>query len=102
MSIINLAGTWSLTCDKVGFQPISAQIPGENCSALLDAGLATDPYVGFNENDIQWVREYDWTWSRHFAVDAEFLAQKRIWLNIDSLDTIGEVRINGKIVASSR
>ena len=102
MSIINLAGTWSLTCDKEGFQPIPAQIPGENCSALLDAGLATDPYVGFNENDIQWVREYDWTWSRHFAVDAEFLAQKRIWLNIDSLDTIGEVRINGKVVANSR
>ena len=102
MAKIDLSGTWSLSCGKLGFEPIPARIPGENCSALIDAGLAADPYVGFNENEIQWVREYDWTWSRKFEVGEDFLDQKRIWLNIDSLDTVGEIRINGRTVVSSR
>ncbi|MBR6373062.1 MAG: glycoside hydrolase family 2 protein [Victivallales bacterium] len=102
MSRIDLSGTWSLTCGKDGFQPIPAQIPGENCSALIEAGLAADPYIAQQEDDIQWVRDYDWTWTRLFEVDAAFLKQKRIWLNVDSLDTVGEIKINGHSVVNSR
>ena len=102
MSRIDLSGTWSLTCGKDGFQSIPAQIPGENCSALIEAGLAADPYIAQQEDDIQWVRDYDWTWTRQFEVDAVFLAQKRIWLNVDSLDTVGEIKINGQSVVKSR
>jgi len=102
MAKIDLSGVWSLTCGKPGFGAIPARIPGDNCSALIDAGLAADPNVGFNENDIQWVRQYDWTWTRTFQVDRAFLEQGRVWLNIDSLDTVGEVRINGRTAARSR
>ena len=102
MSKIDLAGVWSLTCDKENFSPIPAQIPGENCSALIEAGIVPDPYIGVNENDIQWVRNFNWTWTRNFEADADFLKQKRIWLEIDSLDTVGEVFINEKKVLYSR
>ena len=102
MSKIDLSGTWTLSCNKPGFQAIPARIPGENCSALIDAGLVPDPYVGLQEKDLQWVREFDWTWSRDFELDPGFLDQKRIWLNADSLDTVGEIRINGKTVLHSR
>lgn len=102
MEKIDLAGLWHLDCSKEGFQTIPARIPGENCSALIEAGIVPDPYIGFNENEIQWVREYTWSWSREFDVSPEFLEQTRIWLNIDSLDTTGEVRLNGKTVLSSR
>ncbi|MBR4665124.1 MAG: glycoside hydrolase family 2 protein, partial [Lentisphaeria bacterium] len=102
MSKISLSGTWTLSCNKPDFRAIPAQIPGENCSALIDAGLVPDPYVGLQEKDLQWVREYDWTWSRNFELDPGFLDQKRIWLNVDSLDTVGEIRINGRTVVSGR
>ena len=102
MTKINLAGTWQLSCNKDGFEAIPSVIPGENCSALIDANIVPDPYIGQQENDLQWVREYDWTWHREFEVTAEFLQQKRIWLNIDSLDTVGEIFINGKSVLSSK
>ena len=101
MARIDLSGTWTLSCSKPGFHAISARIPGDNCSALLEASLVPDPNIGFNEKKIQWVREYDWTWTRRFTVSADFLKQKRVWLNIDSLDTAGEVRINGKTVLHS-
>ena len=100
-AVIYLAGVWQLACTREGFAPIPAKIPGENCTALIEAGLAPDPNLGFNENDFQWVRDYDWTWSRTFNVTAEFLRRDRIWLNIDSLDTVGTVRINGKVAAES-
>ncbi|MBO7329842.1 MAG: glycoside hydrolase family 2 protein [Lentisphaeria bacterium] len=102
MPKINLCGTWQLTCDKADFKSIPVQIPGENCSALIENGLAADPYIAMQENDPQWVRDYDWTWSRAFEITAEFLKQKRIFLNIDSLDTVGEVKINGKTVLTSK
>ena len=102
MKKIDLSGIWTLTCDKENFHPIPAKIPGENCSALIENNLLPDPYIAQNENLFQWVRDYDWTWRRSFEVDAQFLQQKRIWLNIDSLDTVGVVRINGKTVLNSR
>jgi len=99
--VIDLSGLWQLACTREGFAAISAKVPGENCTALIEAGLAPDPNLGFNENEFQWVRDHDWTWSRTFEVPAEFLDRKRIWLNIDSLDTVGTVRINGMIAAES-
>ena len=102
MAKIDLSGIWNLSCDKPDFQTIPAQIPGENCTALIDAGILPDPNIGFNEKVFQWIRKYDWTWNRKFEVSADFLKQKRIWLNIDSLDTVGEIRINGKTVLHSR
>ncbi|MBR2374470.1 MAG: glycoside hydrolase family 2 protein, partial [Lentisphaeria bacterium] len=102
MSKIDLSGIWSLSCSKEGVRPIPATIPGENCSALIAEGIVPEPYIGLNEKEIQWVRDYDWTWTRKFEVNAQFMTQERIWLNIDSLDTAGEIRINGKLAASGR
>ena len=85
MAKIDLSGIWNLSCDKPDFQTVPAQIPGENCTALIDAGILPDPNIGFHERDFQWIRKYDWTWNRKFEVTADFLSQKRIWLNIDSL-----------------
>lgn len=99
MAKLDLAGLWSLSCDKPGFHAIPAQVPGDNYSALLDAGLIPDPNIGMNERNVQWPRDYRWTWRRTFELDSAFLAQGRIWLNIDSFDTVGEVRINSQAVA---
>ncbi len=101
MSKINLAGVWKLTCDKEGFSPIEANVPGDNASALLRAGLLPDPNVGLNELEVQWIGRYDWRWERSFTVDREFLNAERIWLNLDSIDTAAEIYLNGRKIASS-
>jgi beta-mannosidase len=96
MAKLDLAGAWVLSCGRKGFAPIPARLPGDNCSALIDAGVLPDPYVGFNEREFQWIREYGWTWRREVTIDKAFLAQERIWLEIGSLD-----RINGKKAVES-
>ena len=42
------------------------QIPGDNITALIEAGLAKDPYFGFNEKDVQWVGQSCWSICRTF------------------------------------
>ena len=102
MSEINLAGEWALSCNKEDFQPVPAGIPGDNYSALLRNKLIPDPYPGRNEEDVQWVRDYDWTCVKEFNVDPELLKKDSVYLNIDSLDTFADIRINGKDAGSSR
>ena len=100
MSCFNLASQWNLRADKADFQTIPARVPGDNYSALLEAGVIPDPYLDRNEDLVQWVRECNWIYSRDFELDQEFLDQESILLNIDSVDTFAEIRINGKVAKS--
>ena len=60
------------------------------------------PYFGTNENDIQWVIDLDWEFSREFTLTKGFLDQANIALNIESLDTVTEISINGKRIAKTK
>ncbi|MDA3961269.1 MAG: glycoside hydrolase family 2 protein [Planctomycetota bacterium] len=100
MTIIDLHGTWNLR--QVGAElALPAAVPGDVYGALLEKKLIPDPYLGKQEEEVQWVREADWEYSRTIKVSKAFLAQQAIYLNADSLDTIAEVRINGSLVGRS-
>ena len=79
----DLASEWRLSCGRKGIP----EIP--------------DPCIGLNENAVQWVHECDWTFAKEFELEPEFLASKVIFLNIDSIDTFGEIRINGEFAGRS-
>jgi beta-mannosidase len=96
---IDLAGTWRLY--SADSSPVAAELPGDNYSALLAAGKIPDPYYGCNEKIVQHECDRLWTFEREFEVDSGFLARKSVFLNLDSIDTFGEVFINGVSVGSS-
>ena len=97
MTKLNLNGAWQLrrASEK---KAIPAQVPGDNYTALKDAGLIPDPYWRENEKDVQWVSQVDWIYEREFQAPAELLAAKHVFLNLDSVDTVAIVKINGKEV----
>lgn len=97
----DLASQWILSCSRADIPAVPVQLPGDNYSALLDAGLIPDPCIGLNEKAVQWVHECDWTFSREFELDPAFLAARVIFLNLDSIDTFGEIRINGVLAGKS-
>jgi beta-mannosidase len=105
MRRIDLSGQWTLarwnrgTATKDPEIPI--QIPGDTFSALMAAGRIPDPYFGTNELDTLWVGKADWLLSRSVEVQPEFLEGRHVFLHLDSLDTVGEIRINGRSVAQS-
>ncbi len=94
---IDLAGTWRIVSAD-GKHKADYDVPGDVHSSLIAAAVIPDPYVGRNEYDVRWVAEQEWVATRVFKWDGG----AGPWhLDIDYLDTIAEVRINGKKVLSA-
>ena len=65
MNELILDGSWTLFSCENPSQKIPAVLPGDNYSALVNAGLCPDPYYGKNELEIQKFRYESWNWERH-------------------------------------
>ena len=100
MSTFDLHGRWQLT--QVGTEnTYPATVPGDNFSTLLKAGVIDDPYYGKNEEQVQWISDETWAWSRTFNVTTAMLANDFIYLNADEIDTCAVVDINGVKVGTT-
>src|SRR5262245_63711985 len=78
---------------------IPASAPGSVYLDLLAAGTIADPFIGMNENDVQWVGEADWLYRCSFDLPAE--DAPALALCFDGLDTFATVWLNGEQVLSS-
>ena len=99
MNNLSLAGSWTLY-DAGGAEVAPCPIPGDIHSALIAAGRIADPMIGTNEADVQWVHEAEWEIRRSFDLPADALAGKWPVLDLEFVDTIAEVTVNGTAVAS--
>ncbi len=79
---------------------IPCTLPGDIHSALLESSVISDPYIGTQELDIQWVGRNDWVLERTFLVSEEMLADRSAVLTLTMADTIISVWVNGKQVGS--
>lgn len=59
------------------------------------AGKIPDPFVGLNEEEVQWVGQADWLYTCRFDVPATFFDEQTITLCCDGLDTVATVWLNG-------
>ncbi len=93
--IQSLTGAWQFR--QAGTEEwLPATVPGGVHTDLLALGRIPDPFVGDNERRVQWVAEADWEYQRSFTVPAELLAEERIFLVCDGLDTLATVELNGQ------
>ncbi|WP_412561770.1 beta-mannosidase [Winogradskyella sp. MIT101101] len=76
----------------------SASVPGNVFSDLLDHDLIEDPFIGNNEEKVQWVSEADWEYKTIFSIDEETLQKKNIELNFEGLDTYASVFLNDSLI----
>ena len=90
---INLHGQWRIKSAD-GKHACDYTVPGDVHSSLIAAGIIPDPYIGRNEYDVRWVAEQDWIATREFEWDGENFGV----LEYDFLDTVTEIKINGKNV----
>ncbi len=98
--MIDLSGPWQLT-DHEGRHQAKLMLPGDGISALRDAGIIPDPYVGMNELDCRWVCETDWVAKRSFDL-AEDQIGEGWYFDIASLDTVATITLNGLIVLEAK
>ena len=69
--------------------------PGDVHSALIARRRSSrDPYVGTNELDVRWVADNDWLLSARLR-PCRCTGAAHWYLDIDGLDTVAEVTLNG-------
>src|SRR5664279_1969349 len=97
MTDVSLAGSWTLY-DGAGAAVGPCTIPGDVHSALMALGKIPDPMVGTHELDVRWVAETEWEIRRSFDVAAADLAGKWPVLDLEFVDTIADLMVNGTLV----
>lgn len=95
--IIELTENWQFkkVTDSVW---LSATVPGNLHSDLLDHNLIEDPFIGDNEKDLQWISETEWEYKTSFYLDEETLQSENIELNFEGLDTYALVYLNDSLI----
>ncbi len=100
MDRVELGGMWNLRRLADGSERPMA-LPGDILSALLAAGEISDPYFDRNELAVQWVGREDWLLEREVELAPAILARERIFLDIEVLDTMAEISVNGERLCSA-
>jgi beta-mannosidase len=90
-------GQWTFRrSDEAEWLP--ARVPGCVHTDLKANGRIPDPFHGANELSLQWIDKHDWEYAAAFDVPAELMAQSKVELVFDGLDTFAEVSLNGAFV----
>ena len=93
---LSLAGEWTLTGSAPDNRNLSCaiRVPGDVHTALTEAGIIPDTFVGTNELVAAWVNRRGWTLTRTFVVDDSTLNAKSVILRLEDVDTFATVFIN--------
>ncbi|MGY1581377.1 glycoside hydrolase family 2 protein [Streptomyces sp. MN13] len=89
---------------------LPAAVPGCVHTDLLAAGVIPDPFLGRNETEVAWVARREWTYERtidaenadNAADDADRSPHEQIDLVFDGLDTVAEIRLDGRLLGRVR
>src|SRR5436309_1433090 len=98
MQTQSLTGTWQFrqVLDTPAGEWLPAGVPGGVHTDLMALGIIPDPFVADNEKRVPWVAESDWEYRYTFACSPNLLAEEKILLVCDGLDTLATVKLNGK------
>jgi beta-mannosidase len=95
MRILELGGAWQLR-QAGSEEALAGRVPGCVHTDLMAAGKLPDPFWRDNEDAQRWVGEATWEYSRSFNVSEELLAEERLVLRCEGLDTLATVLLNGQ------
>lgn len=104
--VLSLDGTWKMTSSGKLADLIAgsgwdsaydATVPGSIYTALMEAGVMADPYLGTNMIDANKYSSRSWYFLRTFTYEG---AGRAVRLNFDGLCNVADVYLNGQKVAS--
>ena len=77
---------------------ITGDVPGCVHTDLLAHGLISEPFVGSNEESLQWIERCSWDYRRDFVADEALLSSEHVELVFDGVDTDCEIMLNGEVI----
>ena len=100
MRRMNLNGTWELR-DETGAELCTVEVPGTVISGLYAAGKIENPYDRENEYGVRDLFWKDYQFVRCFVAERGLMEESEVKLVCEGLDTLAQVCINGKELAST-
>ena len=91
---------WSMTYET--YKDLPCTVPCSMYSVLLAHGLMEDPFYGLNEKNCTALSDKDCSFSARFSVTEEDLSKAHTELTFSGLDTICEIRLNDKKLATTK
>lgn len=77
---------------------LPATVPGTVHTDLMANGKIPDPYIGMNEEKVQWVESKTWEYKTVFDCDKKLWKQKKKALYFEGLDTYADVYLNDSLL----
>ena len=100
MKKIDLNGRWTMR--ELGTENwLPATVPGSVMQDLLDHGKIEDPFYRDNEYLGKLIAENDYQYKREFHISDDLFNMDHVVLVCEGIDTLSEVYVNGKKVAST-
>lgn len=96
----NLNGKW-LMKETSEEKWIEAYVPGDMYNDLLSTGTIENPFYRENEQDALKLSFNDYEYKRNFIVSSEFLKNDIVLLTCEGLDTLAEIKVNGRAVGNT-
>ncbi|WP_328874400.1 glycoside hydrolase family 2 protein [Streptomyces sp. NBC_00287] len=90
---------WILRTPGSTAAEVPAAVPGCVHTDLLAAGVIPDPFLGRNETEVAWVGRRDWTYERDLHAAS---GHEQTDLVFDGLDTVAEIRLDGRLLGRTR
>jgi beta-mannosidase len=80
---------------------MTASVPGDVHSTLIDRKLIEDPFYGHNDLKCQWIEEKVWWYRNTFEFHDDLKKEDRYELTFEGLDTFATVYLNGVELGST-
>jgi len=90
----NLSGHWQFSQSGMN-EWLPAIVPGTVHTDLMANGKIKDPFIGMEEQAVQWIDKVDWSYQTVFNADPAWLANSHTMLVFEGLDTYATVWLNG-------
>jgi beta-mannosidase len=81
-------------------QWLNASVPGTIHTDLLASNLIPEPFYSDNENKLQWIGEFDWSYKTTFNLPKNFEPGKQINLVFEGLDTVADLFLNDEKIGT--
>ena len=75
-----------------------ASIPGTVQTDLLNISEIPHPFIGTNEDSIQWISTKNWSYKTPVSVTEETLLKSKHFLRFEGLDTYADIYLNDKFL----
>lgn len=81
---------------------MTAQVPCDVITPLIEHGLMQEPLEGCNTKDCAWTKEFSWWFKRDVHLGEDMLNHERVLLHFETLDHKADIFVNGIPVGHHR